>query len=399
MPCLAGHLPSVHHSEQPIKLQPAAQPAFQHSIRPGQDTMPSIPSHDSRLLRMADDEPFKIQALSDPSHSFQLDLENALSGSDLLADGADLLRDGNLDHHVKATLPGHSNRSDFTQAADLEQHELAMDEAISRKASSKSQSAPAQSAAEAAKSVSSKADFKGKVMTPQHVEHSEGIGHSSGEDMLGMVGLSAIPASSANTSHTNSHPVTDSPKHVANSTHHPHHDSASNHTNSSPAHPTCSIHNNLTLPGTDIAPADKDRCYTPPQIYKNNNYLNDSYYMLYHHDDMPITHPHPAFTWGDIARFARVAHKMRRKEPVTVTFVGGSVSSSYCQDPVVTCWVAPVSAWLKEHNPAVQIINNAVGGTTSRTTAECFDAMVGKDADLIFLEYSYNDRWALASCL
>ena len=50
---------------------------------------------------------------------------------------------------------------------------------------------------------------------------------------------------------------------------------------------------------------------------------------------------------------------MRRKDPVRDT---------------------PVSAWLQKHNPAVQIINNAVGGTTSRTTAECFDAMVGKDA-------------------
>ena len=123
------------------------------------------------------------------------------------------------------------------------------------------------------------------------------------------------------------------------------------------------------------------------------NYLNDSYYMLYHHD-LPTSHPRPAFSWGDLSRLARVSHKMRRNNPVTVTFVGGSVSSSYCQNPSVTCWVAPVSDWLRKQNPQVQIINNAVGGTTSRTTAECFDAMVGKDADLIFLEYSYNDRCA-----
>ena len=40
----------------------------------------------------------------------------------------------------------------------------------------------------------------------------------------------------------------------------------------------------------------------------------------------------------------------------------------------------------------VFLVSSAVGGTTSRTTAECFDAMVSKDADLVFLEYSYNDR-------
>lgn len=51
-----------------------------------------------------------------------------------------------------------------------------------------------------------------------------------------------------------------------------------------------------------------------------------------------------------------------------------------------------MAEWLQQQNPNVKIINNAVGGTTSRTTAECFDAMVSKDADLVFLEYSYNDR-------
>ena len=390
---LAGHLPSVHHSEQPIKLQPAPQPIFHHSIRPEQDTTLStdaqaISSHEGRLLRLADSEPFETLANINPSDSFQLDLENALSGPGIsLADGIDLHGDNILGHHATATLPEHSNRSDFTQTADLEQHKLAMDETISRQAASKPHSTPAQTAAETASDTHSKSEVKDTGT--QHANKSTGVGHTSGQDMLGMVGLSAISPSPANTSHTNSVTLTDLPKHAANHTHHL-------HTSSSPAHPTCSIHKNLPIPGTDIAPADKDKCYAHPQIYKNNNFLNDSYYMLYHHDDIPTTHPHPAFTWGDIARFAQVSRKMRRKEPVTVTFVGGSVSSSYCQDPVVTCWVAPVSAWLKEHNPAVQIINNAVGGTTSRTTAECFDAMVGKDADLIFLEYSYNDRWVLA---
>ena len=356
-----------------------------------------IPPYEGRLLRLADD-PLETPATMAASDSFRLDLEDAISGAESMADGSNLSGNGNLVHHATA-LPSHTNRSDYTQSADLEKHELAMDEAISRSDATKPQATPAQSAAEAAKTTPSEAAPTGKDTVPQHPKDPEGGGYSSGEDMLGMVGLSATPVSTANTSHPENHPVTDSPKHAANHTHHLHHKSASNHTSSTPAHPTCSIHRNLPIPGTDIAPAEKDRCYTHPHIYKNNNYLNDSYYMIYHHDHIATPHPHPAFTWGDVTRFARVSHKMRRKEPVTVTFVGGSVSSSYCQDTVVTCWVAPVSAWLKEHNPAVQIINNAVGGTTSRTTAECFDAMVGKDADLIFLEYSYNDRWATASCM
>ena len=356
--------------------------------------VPSIPSHEGRLLRLADDA-FEAPPVAHPSDSFLLELDQAASASSASA----LFTDHDLLYHTPAALPEHSKLSDFTQTADLKQHKLAMDEAISRKAAGKAYSSQGQSATAAAESSSSEAAATDEDSSPQRVGDSEGMGHISDEDMLGMVGLSATPASPATpsptASHTDSHAVTEPSSHVANHTHRHHHDST--HANTPPAQPICPTHKDLPIPGMDIAPADKDRCYTHPHIYKNNNYLNDSNYMLYHHD-IPTIHPHPAFAWGDIARFAQVSHKMRRKEPVTVTFVGGSVSSSYCQNPSVTCWVAPVSAWLQEQNPAVQIINNAVGGTTSRTTAECFDAMVGKDADLIFLEYSYNDRWATAPC-
>lgn len=353
----------------------------------------SIPPHEGRLLQLAD---AASEALNVPN-AFLLELDSAASGASAFVTDRDLL------HHATAAPSAHRNRSDFTQTADIEQHELAMDEAIraSNQAARNSHTTGAQAAshlaaAEASTTVPSEAAAKDKHTVSERVEEalgeSQGIGYISGEEILGLVGLSAAADPTANASHTDTKALGHSPSNSSQSANRtPGQDPGFTSTSIPPASPVCAMHPDLPIPGSDIAPADKDRCYAHPHIYKNNNYLNDSYYMLYHHD-IPTTHPHPAFTWGDISRFATVSHKMRRKEPVTVTFVGGSVSSSYCQNPSVTCWVAPVSAWLQEINPAVQIINNAVGGTTSRTTAECFDAMVGKDADLIFLEYSYNDR-------
>lgn len=351
----------------------------------------SIPAHESRLLQLADAAP---EAATVPN-TFLLELDHAASGASALFTDEDLL------HHATAAVSGHSNRSDFTQTADLEQHDLAMDEAVraSNQAANNSHTPGAQAASdatasEASTTAASEGAAKDNQTGSEQLEDSQGVGYISGEEILGLVGLTGASDPTANASHTDSKALSDSSSnssYVANRTHK--HDPGVPSKSTPPATPVCAIHPDLPIPGMDIAPADKDRCYAHPHIYKNNNYLNDSYYMLYHHD-IPTIHPHPAFTWGDISRFAKVSRKMRRKEPVTVTFVGGSVSSSYCQNPSVTCWVAPVSAWLKELNPAVQIINNAVGGTTSRTTAECFNAMVGKEADLIFLEYSYNDRWA-----
>lgn len=93
----------------------------------------------------------------------------------------------------------------------------------------------------------------------------------------------------------------------------------------------CPPHLDLPMPGLDIAPADDSKCYTHPAEYVNKNFLNDSYYMVYHHDLMPSTEPHPAFTWGDISRFSHAMRKMKRGDPVKAVFVGGSVSSSYCR--------------------------------------------------------------------
>ena len=39
-----------------------------------------------------------------------------------------------------------------------------------------------------------------------------------------------------------------------------------------------------------------------------------------------------------------------------------------------------------------KIGNSAIGGITSSTAAQCFDAMVDPESDLVLIEFSLNDR-------
>ena len=40
----------------------------------------------------------------------------------------------------------------------------------------------------------------------------------------------------------------------------------------------------------------------------------------------------------------------------------------------------------------VKIGNSAIGGITSSTAAQCFDAMVDPESDVVLIEFSLNDR-------
>ena len=116
----------------------------------------------------------------------------------------------------------------------------------------------------------------------------------------------------------------------------------------------CEPHTDLPIPGMDIAPANQSKCYAHPPQYRSDNYLNDSYYMLYHHDMLPTTGSHPAFTWGDISRFMHAMYKMKRNDPMKAIFVGGSVSSSYCRQANAchhsACWLSVFCQETLQHN-------------------------------------------------
>lgn len=47
----------------------------------------------------------------------------------------------------------------------------------------------------------------------------------------------------------------------------------------------------------------------------------------------------------------------------------------------------------------VKIGNSAIGGITSSTAAQCFDAMVDPESDMVLIEFSLNDRYRVALSL
>ncbi len=88
----------------------------------------------------------------------------------------------------------------------------------------------------------------------------------------------------------------------------------------------------------------------PTHQYKNS--LNSTHYMLYH-EEQPTQQKYEPYTYGFLTTMARIEGKMKRKKPMAVTFIGGSVTAAYCKEPGIGCWVTPVSEWLMEENPQV----------------------------------------------
>ena len=87
--------------------------------------------------------------------------------------------------------------------------------------------------------------------------------------------------------------------------------------------------------------------------YKNS--LNSTHYMLYH-AEAPVEDIREPFTFGFLTTMAKIEGKMRRKKPVTVTIIGGSVTAAYCKEPAIGCWVTPVTEWLLQENPQVHLL-------------------------------------------
>ena len=89
--------------------------------------------------------------------------------------------------------------------------------------------------------------------------------------------------------------------------------------------------------------------------------------------------------------------KLTEDKELTVVYFGGSVTAGYgSSDPAKYSWRALIGKWLDEQFPEADIehINRAVGesGTYLGTHRVQMD-VIGPEPDLIFLEYSINDKY------
>ncbi|CAN7618237.1 SGNH/GDSL hydrolase family protein [Paenibacillus sp. LjRoot56] len=88
--------------------------------------------------------------------------------------------------------------------------------------------------------------------------------------------------------------------------------------------------------------------------------------------------------------------KLNRHEPITVAFIGGSITEGAgASDSTTTSWRALTERYLKQRYTAdkVMCINAGVGGTTSTFGAHRLQAHVLShgEIDLLFVEFSVND--------
>ncbi|MGO4268493.1 SGNH/GDSL hydrolase family protein [Paenibacillus sp. TAF58] len=92
----------------------------------------------------------------------------------------------------------------------------------------------------------------------------------------------------------------------------------------------------------------------------------------------------------------RINEKLLGNDPVTVAFLGGSITEGYgASDPDYTCWRALTGSYLNKRfsNNNMTFVNAGVGGTNSSYGAHRLTEHVlskGK-IDLLFVEFSVND--------
>lgn len=307
---VAGHLPTLHSTgQQPIRLQHPQPPAWHQTARPRQELIigPEHVQHEGRVLA---DETFQPRpsTLQTDTSALQADSFLPDSSSDSPSEQSEVFTGADLKEHDGDEW----SQAQFTQTADLITHNREQADALSKLASTDSDSEPSQEAFQlaykstpehlghavdhsAAASVThdhimeaineagsdplrhaaayADINFGDDSFDPYHMHATEGLGYSKGKDILGLLGMPAdlikerhYPDSLPDDSEAAPHVLSHTPSHMSN---HPHSDHNVLHPGKPPASATCFIHQDLPIPGMDIAPADKDRCYAHPPEYKN----------------------------------------------------------------------------------------------------------------------------------
>lgn len=98
---------------------------------------------------------------------------------------------------------------------------------------------------------------------------------------------------------------------------------------------------------------------------------------------------------GNIARFAKVFEKAAKGEPITVGFIGGSITQGAISGAQrQNCWARVTTQWIEKQFPDTEVtyVNAGIGGTPSdygnfRAETHLFS----HEPDIVFIEFSVND--------
>lgn len=98
---------------------------------------------------------------------------------------------------------------------------------------------------------------------------------------------------------------------------------------------------------------------------------------------------------GNTFRIRQLMQRARRGEPVTVAFLGGSITQGSLASRPQNCYAARVTAWLRKtfQQSDITSINAGIGGTTSQFGCARLEQDVLKyEPDFVIVEFSVNDE-------
>lgn len=97
---------------------------------------------------------------------------------------------------------------------------------------------------------------------------------------------------------------------------------------------------------------------------------------------------------GNTERIAKVLKKAENGQPVTLGYLGGSITQGSLSSTPDTCYAAMTTKWWREQYPNTEFtyVNGGIGGTTSQFGAARVDSdILAYEPDFVVIEFSVND--------
>ncbi|MCQ2521698.1 MAG: SGNH/GDSL hydrolase family protein [Lachnospiraceae bacterium] len=98
---------------------------------------------------------------------------------------------------------------------------------------------------------------------------------------------------------------------------------------------------------------------------------------------------------GNTAKVKDVLNKAAKGEPVTIAFLGGSITQGCLATTHELCYAKRTYDWFVKKYPTAEItyVNAGIGGTSSQYGVSRVDGdVLSKHPDLVFVEFSVNDE-------
>lgn len=98
---------------------------------------------------------------------------------------------------------------------------------------------------------------------------------------------------------------------------------------------------------------------------------------------------------GNCSRLKNVLKRAAAKEPLTIGFIGGSITQGSLSSLPTTCYAYKIFTWWEETFPdtAFTYVNAGIGGTTSQFGVARAEAdLLSKKPDFVIIEFSVNDE-------